>query len=589
MTPGEDAILGVNRSVCGRRWRPRLENPRSGLALAQQTALPEVVARVLAARGVTADACHGFLNPTLRAALPDPSRLRDMDRAVERIVTALDQGETIAVFGDYDVDGATSAALLQRYFNSVGGNARVYIPDRLSEGYGPNAPALLKLRSEGAGLVITVDCGTSAFAALESAAAAALDVIVIDHHAAEAQLPPCTALVNPKRFDDESGCGLLAAVGVTFLLVVGLNRALRARGWFNGRAEPDLRQWLDLVALGTVCDVVPLTGVNRALVSRGLEIMGRRANPGLAALSNIAGIDEKPGTYHAGFVLGPRINAGGRVGKSNLGVRLLTTEDPDKARSLATQLDALNRERRQLERKVEESALARLAERSEELSVVVIAAEGWHPGVIGIVASRLKERVRRPVIVIALADGIGKGSGRSIPGVDLGAAVLAARQAGLLRDGGGHPMAAGITVAADQVSALESFLCDRLGGEVARADAASLGVDGALTVAAAKPDLVAQLARIGPFGAGLAEPRFAFAASRVVHARVVGERHVRCVLTDTSGARLDGIAFRCLDSPVGPPLLQSAGRTLHVLGHLRNNAWNGRDRVQLTIDDLAFA
>ncbi|MCH7888068.1 MAG: single-stranded-DNA-specific exonuclease RecJ [Proteobacteria bacterium] len=592
-----DAVLGVERSVSGRRWRSRLADARAGLALAQRLGAPEIVGRVLAARGVAAESAESFLNPTLKAMLPDPSRLADMDTAVGRLVRAVKHGETVVVYGDYDVDGATAAALLKRYLDAVGAAARIYVPDRLREGYGPNAPALLRLKAEGAAVVVTVDCGVTAFEPLAAAAKAGLDVIVVDHHIAEPRLPEAVAVVDANRIDDTSGCGELAAVGVAYLLVVGLNRALRAEGWFASRPEPDLRRALDLVALGTVCDMVPLTGVNRALVRQGFKVMAHRTNLGLATLADVAGVDQRPGTYHAAFVLGPRINAGGRVGEASLGARLLATDDVEEARALACRLDELNTERRRIEAVVE-AAAARQIEDSEgepgppgpPSPVVFAVGEGWHPGVIGIVAGRLSRRLFRPAFVVALAAGVGKGSGRSIPGVDIGAAVIAARQAGLLIDGGGHPAAAGLTVAADRVAELREFLTARLGPAVAvHGVGPSLGIDGAIAPRAATPELVELLDRVGPFGVGNAEPRFAVAGSRVVRADVVGERHVRCILADDHGGRLNAIAFRSLETPVGPALLNAAGRALHVAGHLRADSWRGRERVQMFIEDVAPA
>ncbi len=587
-----EPVLGVARSVGGRRWRSRLADARAGLALAQRLDVPEIVGRVLAARGVAAEDAEGFLNPTLRAALPDPSRIADMDAAVGRLVRAVRGGETIAVFGDYDVDGATAAALLKRYLDAAGAAAtRIYVPDRMSEGYGPNAPALMRLAAEGAGVVVTVDCGISAFESLAAAAAAGIDVIVVDHHVAEPRLPKALAVVDPNRLDDTSGCGELAAVGVAFMLVVGLNRALREAGWFESRAEPDPRRWLDLVALGTVCDMVPLTGVNRALVRQGLKVMAGRTNAGLAALADAAGVRERPGTYHAAFILGPRINAGGRVGRSDLGARLLTTDDAGEAAALAARLDELNTERRAIEAVVEAAALGQVGEAADAPGpVLFVAGEGWHPGVVGIVASRLVQRHHRPAVVVALSEGVGKGSARSIPGVDIGAAVIAARQAGLLINGGGHPAAAGLTVAADGVAKLRDFLAARLGASVAENTAdPSLGLDGVIAVGAATPELVDLLGRVGPFGVGNAEPRFAVAGSRVVRADVVGERHVRCVLAGDGGGRLDAIAFRSVATPVGAALLNASGAALHVAGHLHANTWRGRERVQLFIDDVAPA
>ena len=451
----QPAFLGVTRSVTGRRWRARAEDNRLVQALSQRLGVPELIARVLAGRGVDLEHGDTFLQPTLRDLLPDPSAFRDMDRAASRIVTALQSHESVAVFGDYDVDGATSAALLGLFFRSVGAEIRVYVPDRLREGYGPNAPALLRLAAEGVKLVITVDCGTLAYAPLAAAAAAGLEVIVVDHHLAEPALPTAVAVINPNRLDEDGGHRQLAAVGVAYLLVVAVNRALRDAGWYATRPAPNLLQWLDLVALGTVCDVVPLTGINRALVGQGLKVMAQRGNIGLAALADVAGLSEPPGCYHLGFLMGPRVNAGGRVGQADLGARLLTTEDPAEATALARELDRLNAERRGIELGVQAEAEAQAAAQSDATDgagpLVVAAGRGWHQGVIGIVAGRLKERYRRPALVVALDGGIGKGSGRSVAGVDLGSAVTAAHQAGLLINGGGHAMAAGLTVAEDQI------------------------------------------------------------------------------------------------------------------------------------------
>lgn len=584
-------FLGVERSVGGRRWRARLSDDRISLALAQRLDLPEIVGRIMAARGVGLDEAEDFLNPTLRAALPDPSRLCDMDRAAERLADAVVADERIALFGDYDVDGATASALLARVLANLGAPPRVYIPDRLKEGYGPNAPALRRLKGEGAGVVVTLDCGTTAFDALEAGADDGLDTIVVDHHVCEPRLPKAFAVVNPSRLDDASGLQHLAAVGVAFLLAVALNRVLRARGFFRMRPEPDLLAELDLVALGTVCDLVALKGVNRALVAQGLKVMAERRNPGLRALADVAGLEARPGAYHAGFVLGPRINAGGRVGEADLGVRLLSCGNAEEALTLAHRLHGLNAERQVIEAQVLEEALARTAALPDagQAPVVVAAAEGWHPGVIGIVASRLIERWRRPVAVVALKDGIGKGSARSIPGVDLGAAVIAARQAGLLIDGGGHPMAAGFTVEAAKLERLGAFLGERLAPQVAAAQAeTALGLDGAIQVSAATTDLATSLERLGPFGIGNAEPRFAVVGARLQYADVVGEKHVRCTFAGPEGARLKAIAFRSVETAIGKALLQGAGAVFHVAGHLRHDDFRGGKRVQLFVDDLAL-
>ena len=585
----DTAFLGVTRSVTGKRWIDRLSDDRAALSISERFGLPEIVGRVLAARGVGADEVEIFLNPTLKALLPDPAHLLGMAEAVDRLVRAVNDGETIAVFGDYDVDGATSSALLVRYFTALGRATPVYIPDRLAEGYGPNIAALRRLKKDGASVILTVDCGTTAFDALAAAAEEGIDVIVIDHHVAEPRLPAATAVVNPNRLDETSPHGQLAAVGVTFLLIVALNRALRDAYWFGeGHAEPDLRSWLDLVALGTVCDVVPLTGVNRALVAQGLKVMARRGNVGLAALADVAGLDERPGAYHAGFILGPRVNAGGRVGEAGMGVRLLTTDDPTQARTLAEQLDGYNKERRQIESDVLDQAMA-MAEPQADDPVILVAADGWHPGVIGIVAGRLRERFDRPSCVVALDGGVGKGSGRSIAGVALGAAVIAAHQAGLLINGGGHDMAAGFTVAADTVGGFRDFLADHVDRQLGGArPTPGLKLDGALTPAGATIELIETLESAGPFGAGNARPRFAFPSLRLVKADVVGNDHVRCIATGLDGGpRLKAIAFRCVDTELGQTLLNAAGAPLHLAGNLRPDNWRGELSVQLVVDDAA--
>ena len=587
---GAGNFLAVERSICGRRWRLRAADDSEGQVIAARLALPEIVGRLLAQRGIDHDDAPGFLAPRLRDQLPDPSHLRDMEVAAARLVHAVREGETIAVFGDYDVDGATSTALLVRFFAAVGGRTRVYVPDRLREGYGPNTPALLRLHAEGARVVVTVDCGTNAHLPLAEAAATGLEVIVVDHHVAEPLLPRAAAIVNPNRLDEESPHGALAAVGIAFLLVVAVNRALRRAGWYaGGRAEPDLMGWLDLVALGTVCDVVPLAGLNRAFVAQGIKVARRNANPGLAALAAVAGVNEPLDAYQLGFVLGPRVTAGGRVGAADLGARLLSTDDPALAAEFAQRLDTYNRERRGIEARTLEAAVA-MVERAAQSSVLIFAAaENWHPGVIGIVAARLKERYERPACVVALADGVGKGSGRSIGGVPLGPAVIAARQAGLLINGGGHAMAAGFTVAAEKLDALREFLVERLGDGLEHERLIpELRVDAALSLAAAKAELIGHIERLAPFGAGNPEPRFVLSGVRVVHVEAVGSGHLRCALADPlDTARLRAIAFRAAGMPLGQFLAETRGAAVHVAGHLRRDNWRGGDAVQLAIDDAA--
>ncbi|PCJ58061.1 MAG: single-stranded-DNA-specific exonuclease RecJ [Rhodospirillaceae bacterium] len=589
--PSGENFLDVASSLSGKRWRARASDARIGMALAQRLELPEILGRVLTARGVSLEEADAFLEPTLRKLLPNPSHLKDMDVAAARLADAIRNGEAVAVFGDYDVDGATSSALLERFFRSLGASLRVYIPDRRKEGYGPTAAALQKLRNEGASLVVTVDCGATAFSALEAASAAGLDVIVVDHHIGEPRLPPALAVVNPNRLDETSPHRQLAAVGVTYLLVIAVNRCLRKAGFYATRNEPDLLQWLDLVALGTVCDVASLTGVNRAFVVQGLQFAAKRGNPGIAALADVAKVEMRPTAYHLGFALGPRVNAGGRVGEASLGARLLATEDVVEARELAAHLDVLNMERRQIEADVQEQAIAQIETAGEIGHIAFAAGADWHPGVVGIVASRLKERYGRPAFVAAIEDGRVSGSGRSVPGVDLGSAVLAARQAGLIEKGGGHAMAAGFTASVDALPELRAFLDARLGEALTRIGfVPSLGFDGVLTPAAATPEFVALLERLSPFGAGNAEPRFAFADARIVFSDIVGADHVRCTITDAQGnGRVKGISFRSADTPLGQALLDRGGLALHLAGHLRVDRWQGRESVQLFIEDVAPA
>jgi single-stranded-DNA-specific exonuclease len=589
----QPAFLGVERSIGGKRWRPRLTDDRTALAISQRLELPDILGRVLAARGVEADEAEAFLDPRLRDLLPDPSHLRDMDTAVSRIVEAITSGEKIGVFADYDVDGASSAALLVRFFAAIGRDVSVYVPDRIAEGYGPNAPALLKLKDSGVSLVITVDCGTTAFAPLEAAADAGLDVVVIDHHVAEPQLPVAVAVVNPNRLDEDSPVGQMCAAGVTFLLVVAINRALRDAYWYGeGHGEPNLMQWLDIVALATVADVVPLTGVNRALVRQGLSMMAQRQNPGLAALADVARLDERPEAWHLGFMLGPRVNAGGRVGEAGLGVRLLTATDRDEATGLAMRLDTYNAERRKIETAVLDAAMAQAeVQAKDEPPLILVAGEGWHPGVIGIVAGRLKETFDRPACVVALDGEIGKGSGRSVPGVGLGPAVIAAHQAGLLINGGGHQMAAGFTVEAERLAAFREFLTghvsDQLGG---RLPVPEIGIDGAVSPEGATVELIELLDGAGPYGSGNPRPRFVLPAVTPISAGIVGTDHVRCLLAaPEGGTRLKAIFFRSAGTPAGEAILNARGGVLHVAGHLNIDTWQGNRRPQFVIEDVARA
>ncbi|MFZ5913334.1 MAG: single-stranded-DNA-specific exonuclease RecJ [Pseudomonadota bacterium] len=587
-------LLGDGRSLNGRVWRLRACDDRIALAIAQRHDLPELVARVVAARGVGVEEAERFLYPSLQNDLPDPSCLADMDRAAERLAAAVIGAEKIAVFGDYDVDGATSTALIRRFLGAIGAPLVFYIPDRIAEGYGPNTAALQRLAAQGVRVLITVDCGTMAHAALAAGREAGMDIIVADHHQPEAHLPEAFAIINPNRLDDPSGHGQLAAVGVVFLLLVALNRCLRKAGWYadSKRREPNLLQWLDLVALGTICDVAPLTGVNRVLVRQGLRVMARLGNPGLRALADIASINGAPGAYHAGFVLGPRINAGGRVGRPDLGARLLSSNNAAEIEDIAHELEKFNRERQAIEALVLEAALAQAERRNPNEPLIFVAGRGWHPGVIGIAASRLKERFNLPAIVIGVDDdGIGKGSGRSINGVDLGSAVIAAGQGGLLVNGGGHRLAAGLTVEAAKLEELRAFLMLRLAGQVDRvAGAEDLLIDGQLAAGSATVELIESLERAGPYGAGNPEPRFMLPSASVVNAGLAGGRHVRCVLATGDGGRVNGIAFGCAETPMGKALLAGAkGGPLHVAGKLRADNWRGAPRPQLQIEDVAPA
>lgn len=563
---------------------------------AATTADDDLIDQLLLSRGVRRDDLDRQRRPTLREFLPDPAIFRDMDKAAARLAHAIVRSEPIAVYGDYDVDGATSAALLIRFIRLCGHDARAYIPDRLLEGYGPTGPALVRLGAEGARLVITVDCGAMAHEALAMARDAGVEVIVVDHHKCAAELPPALALVNPNRLDEsDAGAahGHLAAVGMAFLLAIATARELRAVGHFGASPPPDLMGLVDLVALGTVADVAQLRGTNRALVAQGLKVMARRQNTGLAALIDASRIGRSPTCSDLGFALGPRINAAGRIGDSGLGVRLLTTPDAGEAAAIAAQLSQLNDERRAIEKAVEEAALAEL-ERHGAGAVVVLAGSGWHPGVIGIVAGRIKERTGKPTLVIALdADeaGQGKGSGRSISGVDLGAAVIAAREAGLLVAGGGHAMACGLTVAPGGIDGLRAFLDERLARDVAQARLGqSLAIDLSLSPRGLTPDLVATLEAAGPFGMGWPAPRVAVGPVRLVKCDVVGADHVRMIASGPDGGSFKAMAFRAATTPLGEALLLGhRGRQFWLAGRARIDDWGARPAAELHIDDAAFA
>jgi len=593
---GEPAFLRVEKSVLGYRWVNRLP-PADGniaLAVAQTHGIPEYLARILVARGSTLESASVDLDPTLKNLMPDPSALADMDRATERFVKAIADREPIAIFGDYDVDGATSASLVLRFLRALGHDAVIYIPDRQLEGYGPNVTAFEQLIADGAKLIVTVDCGTASHEPIALANSLGTDVIVLDHHQADDRLPPAYALVNPNRQDDMSGQNQLAAVGVVFLFLVSVARALRETDAAHQTGnEFDLMQTLDLVALGTVCDVVPLTGLNRAYVRRGLEIMHMRNNAGLRALCDAAGLTSAPNPYHLGFVLGPRLNAGGRIGTSSMATQLLTCDDDLAAAEIAQKLDMLNADRQAMQRHLQDEALMQAdagIETKPGAAVAVAHGEGWHKGLVGLAASRLAEHFRRPSLVIAW-DGTGNGSGsaRSIQGVDLGAAIREAATRELLLKGGGHAMAAGFTLSRDRLDEFLSFMEQALGESVALASKSpSRRFDGALMAASVNLDFWRELEKAGPYGAGNPQPRFAFAAHRCRYPKVVGEKHVRCTVAASDGSRLDAIAFNNAETPLGHILLDAVGAQLHISGHLRRSDWGGREKIELHIDDAAI-
>ncbi|MGQ7828965.1 single-stranded-DNA-specific exonuclease RecJ [Altererythrobacter sp. Z27] len=586
-------VLGVASSLSGRAWHWRGGNMEiePGVAGLED----DILTQLLLTRGVTREDLARNLAPTLREFLPDPSEFRDMESAAERIAQAVLSGEAITIYGDYDVDGATSAALFVNLLRELGADANYYIPDRLLEGYGPSGEALLRLAEAGSSLIVTVDCGAMAHEALKQAHDAGVDVIVVDHHKCSPELPLAAALVNPNRLDESdlaAAHGHLAAVGVAFLLAIALVRTLRERGFFEDRQEPNLMALLDLVALGTVADVAALHGLNRAFVAQGLKVMSRRERIGMAALIDASRLKRAPQCSDLGFALGPRINAGGRVGESTLGVRLLTTSDPDEAREIAEQLSQLNEERRAIEAEVQQAAEAQMASQHNR-SVVVLSGAGWHPGVIGIVAGRIKEKTGKPSIVIALDEdsGTGKGSGRSISGVDLGAAIIAARESGLLLAGGGHAMAAGLTVERSQIDPLGEFLDNRLARDVGRAlESQAIQLDLAVAPGGLTPDLVETLDRAGPFGVGWPGPRVAVGPVRIVKADIVGQDHLRVIAAGDDGRSLKAIAFRAAETEMAQTILHRAqGRRFHLAGRVKIDDWGARPQAELHLEDAAFA
>lgn len=585
--------LGVTKSLSGRLWRQRAADPETVRRHEMALGLSEPLARALASRGVEDGQGEHYLNPTLKALFPDPSSFMDMDKAAQILVDAVAKGRPMAVFADYDVDGASSAAQLVRWTRAMGAPLRIYVPDRITEGYGPSPAAFRRLKDEGVELVITVDCGAAAMEAVTYAVEIGLEVVVIDHHLMRGdEVPPATALVNPNRPGCGSGQGVLAAAGVTFVLLAALNREARKQGLFTEeRPEPDIRQWLDLACMGAICDVTQLVGFNRALASQGLKVMSGWRNPGLKALLDVAKSQGPATAFHVGFVLGPRINAGGRIGRADLGARLLSTDDPREAADLAAELDALNASRKEVEREVLEQAVQIIERESNQgdLPVLLVAADDWHPGVIGIVAGRLRERYRKPVMVIGVdrAANIGKGSGRSQPGVNLGRAVQAAYEAGLLIAGGGHAMAAGLSVKPDTIPELRAFLCERLAdeSEVAAAED-GLDIDALITTGGADRALYESFQRMAPFGPGNPEPVFALSDVRVERAMALKGGHVRVTLTDRTGGKLKAVAWRSEGTETGARLLAEGGG-LHIVGRLKPDDWQGRSSVELEIEDVA--
>ena len=585
-----NTVLNITQSILGQPWRWRA---LSADARDPDYSPDDLVTQLLMARGCPRDALEAHRLPSIRGFMPDPSIFRDMDRAAERLAAAVLTQEQVTIFGDYDVDGATSAALMILLLRQLGLHAHAYIPDRLMEGYGPSGEALVKIAAGGASLIVTVDCGAQAFEALEMARDAGVDVIVVDHHKCATILPLAYAVVNPNRLDEGEGAahGHLAAVGVAFLLGAALIRTLRARGFFTSRGEPKLLDLLDIVALGTVADVAALRGLNRAFVAQGLKVMAARRNIGLNALLEASRLTRSPTATDLGFALGPRINAGGRVGKSDLGVRLLTTSDPDEARMIAAELDRLNEERRAIEGDVQQAAEAMAASQANR-AVIIVAGKGWHPGVIGIVAGRLKEKFGRPAIVIALdGAGVGKGSGRSVSGVDLGQAVLSAKENGLLVAGGGHAMAAGLTIDADQIAGFGDFLEGRLAEGVARSTGdRALLVDALVAPGGVTPALVTALEQGGPYGMGWPAPRVAAGPVRVIKADIVGNGHVRAVVAGDDGKSIKTVAFRQAETPLGLALLGAAPhRRLWIAGRAKIDDWSSRPAAEIHLDDAAWA
>ena len=582
------SFLDVDSSCRGLRWQARCQDEAAVTELEQVKSLDNLTSRLLAGRGIDPDAAEEFLNPSLRGSMPDPSTMQDMNKAAALIMDAVQAKQKITVFADYDVDGGTSAAQLIKWGRGFGVEIGLYVPDRVKEGYGPSVEAFEQLKSEGNDLIITVDCGAAAQNALEAAKDLELPIIVIDHHLMHGSLPPCAALVNPNREDDTSGLGHLAAAGVTFMVLAALNREARRRGL---ESTPNLLELLGLTALGTLCDVVSLTGLNRAIVSQGLKVLSKGGNIGVNALADVAGTNAPYTTYHCGFILGPRINAGGRIGKAEMGAEMLSTENAQLAYSHAAELDRVNTARKTLQDQMINEALEAAFKLPEDDAVIIVNMEGWHPGVIGIVAGRLKDRFDKPAIVIGVnEEGLGKGSGRSLSGVNLGKAITQAKEAGLLLSGGGHAMAGGLTVEASKIPELTEFLNKILKDEVIEARKnLSLKIDALITPSAANQSLIKRIEDVGPYGAGNPQPLFAFSDLRIAYAQRVRGGHVRCSFEDGLGGRINGICFRADETGLDQILLDPNAPRVHVAGRLKTDSWKGRSKIDLQLVDLAIA
>jgi single-stranded-DNA-specific exonuclease len=586
-------FLGVARSASGRRWESRLKDERIADAIAQRHELPDILARVLAARDVGIDDAEAFLNPTIRTLMPQPGALRDMEKGADRLALAIMQAESIGIITDYDVDGVSSAALLVRFLRAVGSDAIVRIPDRLTEGYGPSDDAVKALHEQGVRLLLTLDCGVLAHDPLAHAQELGLETIIVDHHQAGEILPVAHAVINPNRQDDVSGFGYLCAAGVTMILAAAVNARLRAAGWYSeARPQPNMLQWLEFVALATVCDVVPLKGLNRAYVTQGLKIMARRENVGLAALQDVARLRRAPDVYALGYALGPRLNAAGRVGHADQAFELLVTLDKGRVASLAYDLEQLNQRRQAVEMRVVDAAILQAeAElgKARQNPVLVLASEGWHPGVVGLAASRLKDRYRRPSFVLSIdvKQGLAVGSGRSITGIDLGSAVRAALEAGIVAKGGGHAMAAGLTVEITKLAELRDFLEQRLANSLELDSDGKLAIDGALAASGATLDLIELLEQAGPYGSAHPTPIFALPAHRVIYADLAGQDHIRCTLEGSDGTRMKAIAFRAMGTNLGELLLSERKLPLHIAGKLVIDDWSGKRVPSFQIEDAA--